>query len=78
MALKSVRACASALSLLPPSIRAISSSRALSSTRSSREIVRSFVNSFVTTNYGHFGKLGDKDLTWEQTDKAAALKKAVK
>jgi S-adenosylmethionine synthetase len=30
-----------------------------------------------TTNYGHFGK-DDKDLTWEKTDKAAALKKAVK
>jgi S-adenosylmethionine synthetase len=29
-----------------------------------------------TTNYGHFGK-ADKDLTWEATDKAAALKKAV-
>jgi S-adenosylmethionine synthetase len=27
-----------------------------------------------TTNYGHFGK-DDKDLTWETTDKAAALKK---
>ena len=27
-----------------------------------------------TTNYGHFGK-DDKDLTWEQTDKAAELKK---
>ncbi len=30
-----------------------------------------------TTNYGHFGK-DDKDLTWERTDKAAALKKLVK
>ena len=30
-----------------------------------------------TTNYGHFGK-DDKDLTWEKTDKVAALKKAVK
>ncbi len=30
-----------------------------------------------TTNYGHFGK-DDKDITWESTDKAAALKKAVK
>ncbi len=30
-----------------------------------------------TTNYGHFGK-NDKDLTWEKTDKVAALKKAVK
>jgi S-adenosylmethionine synthetase len=29
-----------------------------------------------TTNYGHFGK-EDKDLTWEKTDKVAALKKAV-
>jgi S-adenosylmethionine synthetase len=29
-----------------------------------------------TTNYGHFGK-DDKDLTWEVTDKAAALKKAI-
>ena len=27
-----------------------------------------------TTNYGHFGK-DDKDLTWENTDKAAQLKK---
>ena len=30
-----------------------------------------------TTNYGHFGK-EDKDITWEKTDKAAALKKAAK
>ncbi len=30
-----------------------------------------------TTNYGHFGK-DDKDLTWEKTDKASALKKAAK
>jgi len=29
-----------------------------------------------TTNYGHFGK-SDKDLTWEATDKASALKKAI-
>ena len=29
-----------------------------------------------TTNYGHFGK-ADKDLTWEATDKVAALKKAI-
>jgi S-adenosylmethionine synthetase len=29
-----------------------------------------------STNYGHFGKT-DADLTWETTDKAAALKKAV-
>jgi S-adenosylmethionine synthetase len=28
-----------------------------------------------TTNYGHFGK-NDSDITWETTDKAAALKKA--
>ena len=30
-----------------------------------------------TTNYGHFGK-EDKEITWERTDKAAALKKAAK
>jgi S-adenosylmethionine synthetase len=30
-----------------------------------------------STNYGHFGK-DDADLTWEKTDKAAALKKACK
>ena len=30
-----------------------------------------------TTNYGHFGK-NDPALTWEKTDKVAALKKAVK
>ena len=30
-----------------------------------------------STNYGHFGK-DDKDLTWEATDKAAALKRAAK
>ena len=30
-----------------------------------------------STNYGHFGK-DDKDLTWEATDKAVALKKAIK
>ena len=30
-----------------------------------------------TTNYGHFGK-DDPDITWERTDKAAALKKAVR
>jgi S-adenosylmethionine synthetase len=29
-----------------------------------------------TTNYGHFGK-DDPDITWEKTDKLAALKKAV-
>ena len=31
----------------------------------------------LTTNYGHFGKK-HKDITWEKTDKTAALKKAVK
>jgi S-adenosylmethionine synthetase len=31
-----------------------------------------------TTNYGHFGKLDDPDITWEKTDKAAELKKAAK
>jgi S-adenosylmethionine synthetase len=32
-----------------------------------------------TTNYGHFGKIDDlKSITWEKTDKVAALKKAVK
>jgi len=30
-----------------------------------------------STNYGHFGK-DDSDLTWERTDKAGALKKAVR
>jgi S-adenosylmethionine synthetase len=30
-----------------------------------------------TTNYGHFGK-DDADLTWERTDKAAALQKAAR
>ena len=31
-----------------------------------------------TTNYGHFGKVSDLDaITWERTDKADALKKAV-
>ena len=29
-----------------------------------------------TTNYGHFGKVDDPDITWEQPDKAAALRKA--
>src|SRR5205085_11401790 len=29
-----------------------------------------------TTNYGHFGKI-DPDITWEKTDKAEALRKAV-
>jgi S-adenosylmethionine synthetase len=28
-----------------------------------------------TTNYGHFGKIDDPDITWERTDKAAELKK---
>src|SRR5512133_852743 len=31
-----------------------------------------------TTKYGHFGKIDDPDITWESTDKAAALKKACK
>jgi S-adenosylmethionine synthetase len=32
-----------------------------------------------TTNYGHFGKIDDlKSITWERTDKAEALKKAVR
>ena len=32
-----------------------------------------------TTNYGHFGKVDDLHaITWERTDKAAALKKAVR
>ena len=32
-----------------------------------------------TTNYGHFGKVDDTNsITWEKTDKAAALRKAVK
>ncbi|MGA2748516.1 MAG: methionine adenosyltransferase [Verrucomicrobiota bacterium] len=32
-----------------------------------------------TTNYGHFGKIDDlNSITWEKTDKIAALKKAVK
>jgi len=31
-----------------------------------------------TTNYGHFGKIDDPDITWERTDKAAELKKAVR
>jgi S-adenosylmethionine synthetase len=30
-----------------------------------------------TTNYGHFGKIDDlNSITWEKTDKVAALKKA--
>jgi len=31
-----------------------------------------------TTNYGHFGKVDDPDITWEKTEKAAELKKAAK
>src|SRR6188474_1599755 len=31
-----------------------------------------------TTNYGHFGKIDDPDITWESTDKAAELKEAAK
>jgi S-adenosylmethionine synthetase len=31
-----------------------------------------------TTNYGHFGKIDDPDITWEKTDQAAALKRAAK
>src|SRR5437867_9291337 len=31
-----------------------------------------------TTNYGHFGKIDDPDITWEKTDKAEALNKAAK
>jgi S-adenosylmethionine synthetase len=31
-----------------------------------------------TTNSGHFGKIDDKDITWELTNKADALKKAAK
>jgi len=32
-----------------------------------------------TTNYGHFGKVDDLNaITWEKTDKAAALKRAIK
>ena len=30
-----------------------------------------------TTNYGHFGK-EEPEITWEKTDKVAALKKAIK
>jgi len=33
----------------------------------------------LTTNYGHFGKVDDTNsITWERTDKAAALRRAVK
>ncbi|MGA0846262.1 MAG: methionine adenosyltransferase [Luteolibacter sp.] len=31
----------------------------------------------LSTNYGHFGK-SEKELTWESTDKAASLKKAIR
>ena len=32
-----------------------------------------------TTNYGHFGRIDDLDaITWEKTDKAEALKEAVR
>ena len=31
-----------------------------------------------STNYGHFGKINDKDISWELTNKADALKKAAK
>ena len=31
-----------------------------------------------TTNYGHFGKIDDPDITWETTDKAEELRKAAK
>jgi S-adenosylmethionine synthetase len=32
-----------------------------------------------TTNYGHFGKVSDLDtITWERTDKAEALRKAIR
>jgi S-adenosylmethionine synthetase len=31
-----------------------------------------------TTNYGHFGKIDDPDITWEKADKADALRAAVR
>ncbi|NQU11944.1 methionine adenosyltransferase domain-containing protein, partial [bacterium] len=31
-----------------------------------------------TTNYGHFGKVDGDTFTWEQTDQAEALKKAIR
>ena len=31
-----------------------------------------------TTNYGHFGKIDDPDMTWERTDKAGELKAAAR
>jgi S-adenosylmethionine synthetase len=29
-----------------------------------------------TTNYGHFGKIDDPDITWESADKAGELRQA--
>ena len=31
-----------------------------------------------TTNYGHFGKIDDPDITWEQTGKANELRNAAR
>jgi S-adenosylmethionine synthetase len=31
-----------------------------------------------TTNYGHFGKIDDPDITWEQTDRANELRNAAR
>jgi S-adenosylmethionine synthetase len=31
-----------------------------------------------TTNYGHFGKIDDPDITWEKTDKADELRRAAR
>jgi S-adenosylmethionine synthetase len=31
-----------------------------------------------TTNYGHFGKIDDLNITWEKTDKVKELKRALK
>jgi len=31
-----------------------------------------------TTNYGHFGKIDDPDITWEKTDKARELRAAAR
>jgi S-adenosylmethionine synthetase len=31
-----------------------------------------------TTNYGHFGKVDDADITWEKANKAAQLKRVAK
>ncbi len=33
---------------------------------------------FKITNYGHFGKIDDKDIAWGITNKADALKKAAR